>query len=327
MKPEEIITTLLKAPEEGTNGDEEVNDLPSFPSDVPLSRTGALYVLCATIISPIIFHTNSTAIPQLPDYITVLNALISSPSNPSLGTENPAFLDALFFLGLYIVHTNPSIAPSSDEEFNTALQRLSLLSAKIPSPSQRYQAHQLASSLLHLHPSSNVKLAYIRDTLEHCPYESLKGSAVEWLKTELLSTNTANSGVGEGQGGLFSSPALFHLLTPWLWSNITLSDHTIDDYLAFQNVQVFYLAILNLLYLILSNKLIADNLGIYDFTNQIMTQFVGPLMEEARSFEAGFMSGELGEDEDGEVRDARVAEMHLLMMNCAQVGDKMASDS
>ena len=260
--------------------------------------------------------------PELPDYTIFLNALIATPSHLSLGTETPAYLDALFFLGLYIFQTNSLITPSNDEEFNTALQRLSLLSAKISSPSQRYQAHQLASSLLHLHPSDDVKLAYIRDTLEHCPYETLKGSAVEWLKTEILS---ANASANESKSRLFSSPALLHLLAPWLWSDITLSNHTMDDYVIFQNLQSFYLAILNLLYLLLSSKILANNLGIYEFTKQIMAQFIAPLMEEARSFEAAFISGDLGEDESEEVRDARVAEMRLLMMNCAQVGDKIAA--
>ena len=252
-----------------------------------------------------------------------MNTIIPSPSDPSLAAETPALLDALFFLGLYILQMNPSIAPSSDEEFNTALQRLSLLSANLSIPSQRFQAHQLTSTLLHLHPSDEAKLAYIRDTLEHCPYESLKGSAIGWLKTEILSANTVDKPAEKGNG-LFSSPALLQLLASCLWPAITPSAYMEEEYVLLQNNLVFYLAVLNLVFLLLHNATIAENLGIREFTKQIMTQFVGPLMEKAKGFDAAFLSGDL-EVEDEEVRDARAAEMRLLLMNCAQVVDKVSA--
>ena len=315
----------MKAPDaDREEGKEEESELPSSPSDVPLSRTGALYILCSTISSPVLFHNSPPHLGDLPDYTSFVNILIPSPSDPSLAAEPFALLDALFFLGLYILHINPSIAPSSDEEFNIALQRLSLLSANLPSPSQRYQAHQLASTLLHLHPSNEVKLAYIRDTLEHCPYESLKGSAIGWLKTEILSANAVTKTAEKGARDLFSSPALLQLLAPWLWPAVTPSSHTEEEYLRLQNNMAFFLAALNLLFLLLHNPTIAENLEVAEFTKQIMTQFVGPLMVKAKAFEAAFLSGEFGEEYEG-IRDARVGEMRLLMMNCAQVLDKLST--
>ena len=79
--------------------------------------------------------------------------------------------------------------PSSDEQFNEYLQLTALLSANCPSPNLRGHAHFVTSTILRSHPDENVRLAFIRDTLESCPFESLKVSAVGWIKGETIEAN------------------------------------------------------------------------------------------------------------------------------------------
>ncbi|KAL8955339.1 MAG: hypothetical protein Q9193_006770, partial [Seirophora villosa] len=192
LTPDELIKTLTE-PEDLSN--ENPDDLPSSASDVPLSRPGCLHLLCATIASNLLFH---------------------APSSGSIGTEPASLIDSLLFLGSHTFETSSlPKQPPNDDTFTNTLQRLSLLSANTPSAPLRYHAHILTSRLLHAHPDRNLRLAFIKDTLQHCPYENLKASAVGWLKDEIRAAaatpNTGNeqqgeSAEGEG-GGIFTTPA------------------------------------------------------------------------------------------------------------------------
>ncbi|KAL9124911.1 MAG: hypothetical protein Q9217_005813 [Psora testacea] len=325
ISPDELTKKVTTSTHSGP--DEDDNHLPSSPSDVPLSGTGALYILCAMAASPVLFQNSGSTISSetaLPDYTLVVNSFISDPAMGAVGTENESLLDAVFFLGFYTLHTKPQITPANNGEFNNCLQRLSMLSAKLPSPTLRYHAHRLASTLLHLHPSEDVRLAYVKDTLEHCPYENLKGSAVGWLKDEILAACPDEKPEGENgpNVSIFATPAVIEVLAPYLWPEIQGTPHTAADYNAFQTLQIYYLALLNLLYLLISNTVIANNLHISRFIHDITTTFLVPLMEEASHFEAALLAGDLdyGNEEDG---DARIAEMRLLTMNCGQVMEKI----
>ena len=306
--------------------------MPSDASDVPLSTNGCLYILSAWLASRYLFQSDSASEIELPDFTSLINATLESPSAPGFGTESPAILDSLFFLGLYTLHTDPSISPSSDQEFNDALQRLSLLSAQLPSPSQRYQAHQLASTLLHLHPSNEVKLSYIKDTLEHCPYENLKASAVGWVKDEILSANMpSDEPGGDGQGGIFASPALLDTIGEWLWGDRVgvpmYSPHEpreqrLSEFSTLQSMQTFYLGVLNLLFLLLSNETLYKNLGMADLLNDIKSDFIESLLETATGFEKAFQSGGVSGGEESNM-GGEFSDLSLLVMNCQQILDKI----
>ena len=224
------------------------------------------------------------------------------------------------------MNLDPNISPTSDTAFTDTLQRLSLLSAQIPSPSQRYQAHRLASSLLHLHSSSEVKLAYIKDTLEHCPYDNLKGSAVGWIKDEILAANDQS---GENESGIFASADLFDILGDWLWGDRvgvpmytagqSLNDQS-DEFAQLQNLAPFYLGVLNLLFLLLSNKALYERYGMAELVGTIKNEFLDPLLAASKGFEKALGGPDSGDDEEEErIRKARVAEMQLLAMNVTQV--------
>ena len=324
MKPDDLINLLVGNSENGL--DEEASDLPSSPSDVPLSQTGALYILSEMVACPIFFQPAVSApFPAdiLPDYIGVIISFISDPAMGGIGMENESLLDALFFLGFYTLHSRPRVTPPNDDEFNNALQRLSMLSARLPSPILRYHAHRLASTLLHLHPSEDVKLVYIKDTLEHCPYENLKSSAVGWLKDEILAAHNGEEGsAGHGRVSMFATPVVLEILEPYLWPEVRKPSKTEKDYETFQSWQVFYLSVLNLLYLLITNTMIAGNLQISRFIPTLTTSFLDPLVEGARYFEAA-LGAEDPNVHDQEEVDLRVAEMRLLLMNCGHVLERI----
>ena len=122
----------------------------------------------------------------IPDFATILASSLGDSATGSTGAEPEPLIDAVLFLGFLIIKSGRGIPPDNDTAYNNILQRLSLLSANMPSPALRYHAYVLTCSILHAHPSDHVRLAFIGDTLEHCPYENLKASAIGWLKDEIL---------------------------------------------------------------------------------------------------------------------------------------------
>lgn len=259
---EELIKTLVE-PEDSNV--EDPDDLPSSASEVPLSRPGCLYLLCANIASTVFFQAPST-IPQFssfPIYSTILTrSLTPDQLSGNLNIESLALIDSLLFLGSYVSELlGFEKSLPDDESFNSHLQNLSLLSANTPLASLRYNAHILATRTFHAHQNDDRRFSIIKDNLEHCPYENLKASAIGWLKDEILHasklthpissdpapraetvTNTQNEATSPfGKANCMPTLARYIFLRP--------TDMNDDAFLAHQN---YFLAVLNLYYLLLS---------------------------------------------------------------------------
>lgn len=295
LTSEELLATITEPDEDLSTPTE---DLPSSASDVPLSRPGSLYLLSVTAAASTLFDA-PTSLPSLtifPDFSTLLPTFIGVSSPSSAGSEPPSLIDAVLFLGAYILSTTSIDAPKTDEAFNETLQRLSLLSANTPVSSLRFHAHQLTAEILHSHPREEVRLAYIKDTLHHCPYENLKASAVGWLKTELLAADKAHKAVlpsnspPEVRDRLFATPVVLASLCYLLFviDNIAEEPFPEDSLRWVSTRQPFWMAVLNLFYLILCSPSLSQNLQIEIFLREIsrfadsMSQVVDPATEMAR---------------------------------------------
>lgn len=283
LTPKELLATITQPEEDPPS---PVEDLPSSASDVPLSRPGSLYLFAVTAAASTLFDA-PTSLPSLtvfPQFSTLLPTFIGVPTPNSAGSEPPSLIDAVLFLGTYILSTTSIDAPESDEAFNETLQRLSLLSANTPVSSLRFHAHQLTAEILHSHPQEEMRLAYIKDTLKHCPYENLKASAIGWLKTELLVADKAYRAVlssgspPETRGWLFATPVALTSLSDDLFTidNIGEDSFPEDTMRWFSNLQPFWMAGLNLLYLILCSPSLSQNLQIESLLPKI-TDFANTL--------------------------------------------------
>ena len=199
-----------------------------------------------------------------------------------------------------------------DDIYNLLLQRLSLLSANCPSPVLRYHAHILTSSILHAHPSDYFKLSFIHDTLEHCPYENLKASAVAWLKDELLaadkratSRTTESSPDTESNPGVLASGRVLVVLEPVLFPNIAAlleGLSTMDAYAAFQAHQAFFLAVLNLLYLLMSSPTLSVRYAVKD-QRELYRGFLTSLESLSRRFRSDIISGAIPYEDEAKYDD------------------------
>ena len=313
MDPQELVSAATKPEEEEKEGDQE---LPSSASEVALSRMGSLYLLATIAASSVLFDAPASLPPLnfLPEFTAIVNNFLGDPSMGGIGMEPEPLVDTILFLGFVITNTQQIFISDStveqelvttkdDEGFTPVLQRLSLLSANMPSPSMRYNAHLLTSSILHSHPSHDLRFSFIRDTLEHCPYENLKASAIGWLKDELLAATTDPERVANKEAMLpdiFANEDALTELAPFIFVNVdTLMEgrSTSDSYEAFIAHQPFYLAVLNLLYLLLLSPTLYSDLEMAELVEEYgHTKFLDPLLNASKKFREKIMTGELGYD-------------------------------
>ncbi len=270
-------------------------DPPGSTSEVPLNQEGSLFLLCAKIAASSIFDVPNSLPPMriFPEYAAILSNFLSESSPSHIGSGDETLVDAILFLGFFILnHTSKIVPPEDANVFTGLLLQLSILSAESPSPTLRYHAHVLTSSILRSHPLESVRLGFIRDTLEHCSYENLKGSAVGWLMHELLDvgridskTTSSDPSAALASDSIFRSPSTVSSLVPLLFPNPRALPSTSSveaDFLAHYS---FYLASLNLYYLLLSSPSLFSPLEIGNLTKEfdLRRNFLEPLRELGRS--------------------------------------------
>jgi hypothetical protein len=249
------------------------------------------------------FSNTTPSLPALtvfPTLSQLTNKFIGASGIETTGSENQSVIDAILFIGLFLEHSDKFVAgPLEDDEYLQLLQTLSLISANCPNPTLRYNAHVLTSNILHAHPTDRVRLTFISDTLEHCPFEPLRASAVGWLKEELILSAQRKS------DNIFSSPAALSAVQPYLFPyESVMSGETLtvlwDD---FKRTYPFHMAALNFLFFLNSGpykKVVPE--GSMSVIGEI---YLAPLkgarerLEKALA-EGGELRGALGEQEAAE---------------------------
>ena len=306
------------------------DDPPQAPEDIPLSKTGSLLLLAARKAAEVFYDRPVTApsFSIFPLHETIVKNFLGAQTRSAMGLEPEALVDAILFLGLQALNVNAIGEPSSDEAFNEYLQNISLLSANSSSPALRYQAHFLCTTVLRSHPHDLVRLSFIRDTLEHCPFENLKTSAVSWIKGETIEANspsdTAPLTDSSDSPSIFATPVALATLSPFLFPDLTerlTAPSLSDSYMQFLADLSFFLATLNFYYLLLRAKHLHDPLDIRGLSSSsdIGGSYLGPLKEAALRYKHGLKEG--GELYQGEMDERAIAELGLLEDTIAKVED------
>ncbi|KAK3680209.1 YAP1-binding protein 1 [Recurvomyces mirabilis] len=330
---DEVLLQTISAVEKTKVGSgQEEDDPPNSADDIPLSRVGSLFLLAARQVSGVLYEPSSKVSSSgvhvsdfdvFPDHQEVLKHCLSTPAQGTgtLGTEPEALIDATLALGLICLEHDAIGEPKTDEQFTEYLQVIALLSSNCPSPNLRGHAHYLTSTVLRSQPDDKVRLAFIRDTLEHCPFENLKVSAVGWIKGETIEANPPApiaGHTGHAETGtttsVFATPLALDSLAPYLFPSLEadLLRAPVAD--AWQTLQLnlsFYLTALNFLFLLLSARHLHRGLEIADMwrDNDVAGSFLQPLRDAEKRFSKGI-------DEGGELAEERtngvVAELLLL---------------
>jgi hypothetical protein len=320
LKSEDLVRTVLDAELEkrGIPGTED--DPPASAADIPLSRTGALLLLTARSVKHELYAAAKddelSFLSIFPEHATILSNFVGALGPQTVGLEPEALIDTILALGLIGLEHNNVGEPKDDEAFAQYLQTISLISANTPSPSLRGHAHYLTTTVLRSHPHDLVRLTFIRDTLEHCPYENLKASAVSWLKGETLEANAPNaqSKDDDDETNIFATPVALSTVSPFLWPDLSSHYASIDTDIAeawiqFRQELGFYVAALNFYYLLLQAKPLHETLGI----KQLHTaQYIEPLKKVAAVFQEELKSGGEKLDLEGEGLEQAKADVGLL---------------
>lgn len=309
------------------------DDPPASAADIPLSRVGSLLLYTARQTSIFLHDAPPKETPPpfsiFPDHHELMKHCLSSPASGTgtLGTEPYALIDGAVALGLMSLEQDNIGEPQSDEDFNTYLQLISLLSSNCPSPNLRGHAHYLTSTVLRSHPDENVRLSFIRDTLEHCPFENLKVSAVGWIKGETIEANpptpipVEGGGSGHDEPGpasppssIFATPLALDSLAPFVFPSLAsdlLTPPMEESYATFAANLSFYMSSLNFLYLLLCAKHLHGRLEIQDMwkDNDVHGSFLQPLRDASARFKKAMEPGrELEEDKT----ESALAEINVL---------------
>lgn len=188
---------------------------------------------------------------MFPDHAKLVKHFIGANGPANVGGEEPGVVDATLAFGLWLEHNNQFVSgPLEDDDFLHHLQSLSLLSANCSSPTFRYAAHVLTSSILHAHPTDRLRLTFISDTLEYCPYETLKVSAVSWLKEEIMTAQERKS------ENVFGSTIALGAAQPYLFPDTSaLTNASYEELLQeIQQAFPFHMAVANFLFFIRSGS-------------------------------------------------------------------------
>ncbi|KAK0659666.1 hypothetical protein DIS24_g3879 [Lasiodiplodia hormozganensis] len=331
IKSEDLLAAIKDTKPEPTGLPTE-EEPPAAAADIPLAKTGALYLFTARKIGEVIYglQTHTKDLPLFPDHATILHNFVGLDTAMDTGLHADSLVDSLLTLGILAIEKNLIGEPAEDEDFIKYLQVTSLLAANNPSPILRYHAHYLTTSVLRSHPSDLVRLTFIRDTLEHCPYENLKATAVGWMKGETIEANLATlqaeqqaasassskktpghsrttssaTDTDPESPSIFTTPVALATIAPFLFPEIThdLSGPSISE--AWQKFKLnlsFYLATLNFYYLLLSAKplhKVLDIPGLHE-GNDVGGSYLFPLRQAVGSFRKSLEEGEL-KSEEGE---------------------------
>jgi len=164
-------------------------------------------------------------------------------------------------------------------------------------------------------------LAFIRDTLEHCPFENLKVSAVGWIKGETIEANPPTPipeahqhQAAEGSRSVFATSLALDNLAPYLFPSLQAELVTApvqEAWMTFQANVSFYLASLNFVYLLLCAKHLHHNLGIADLWKNfdVAGSFLQPLRDASARFNRDMVEGRALADEKSE---STIAELTLV---------------
>lgn len=170
--------------------------------------------------------------------------------------------------------------------------------------------------MLHAHPSDLVRLAFIRDTLEHCPLENLKASAVGWLKEEILESRQQRHDESQATS-VFATPVAIQSVASCLFEDISVIFDPLpveEAWSMFQANFTFYTATLNFYYLLLSANDLQGPLDVLNLHTKynVEQSFLRPLHQLSKSFHEALEQGALGTAEGDSGNKPAVSDLDIL---------------
>jgi hypothetical protein len=171
-----------------------------------------------------------------------------------------------------------------------------------------------------------VQIEFIKDTLENCPFENLKVSAVSWIKGLTLDAAMSIQ-KGEPTESLFATAAPLNSLSHSLFPDLTLeypNDLAGGDFSEFWTHYLldstFYTTVLNFLFLLLHSTFLHERLQLKRILedNEVHVDFVGHLRKTVKTFLSKMEAG--GPLHDAAQEDpSLIPQQEIVLMWCDNV--------
>lgn len=263
---------------------------PKVAADVPLAKVGSLFLLCHLLSS----STSSAILRIFPEHDQIAqNFMIYGQ-----GQSQPPVLDALLFLGALAQQTGKlGEVPDEVDPFLIYLQIFAVASAAAASPQSRFLAHRHVAQCIRAHPNEMFKLMYFRDTLEYCPFESLKAAVIGILKDEIMHATQpppSTDGVGEDEkpqpsSEIFGSPIVLAELEDDLFPDMREILGAKEGEKAWDMFRELYprlVATANLYYFLLLSEAAREHLAVAEKKrlDTVEERWLGPLRSATERF-------------------------------------------
>lgn len=298
---------------------------PKSAADIPLSRHGALMLLAARVFDG---QSNESTLQIWPHNASILQSAARNfgEVHSDIGSEPEVVLDAILTLALHSVVNDEIGQPRDATDFNKFLQAMSLIASNCPSPSLRFQAYYLTTTILRSNPSDVERLGFIHDTLEHCPFDNLKVAAVSWMKGEIIEANPPSAPQPMTGATVFSTPIALDTLGPFLFPDLTqelASADVVERWEVFDQQSPFYLAVLNFYFLLLTAKHLWLPLALPTLhtSNDVAGSFLQPLRGSVAAFMAALqVDGKLAQLwNESETKDEKLGQLQLMQYTVEKV--------
>lgn len=265
----------------------DFEEMPKNPEEIPIERHGALLLLAARAATLTLFSSVQEASPILiyPELAYIYSNFIGTFETPdavSFGQPR-ILLDSLLALTILSIR-KPIGNPADEKEFGDFVLSLTACTAR-----QSYgTVRRIPATVVHSNPSPLSRFKIIRHILEDNKLQTLKDSAIGWLKDEILS---AADQISSDPDNIFLDPHYFSVLFPLLFDSVDLRLNTTSDIVASWSrfTQILTPPIhsaLSLYYILISSPALRDRLQLGKSYGYFRTRFLEPLRSVIRAFEA-----------------------------------------
>ncbi|RAH67680.1 uncharacterized protein BO66DRAFT_403632 [Aspergillus aculeatinus CBS 121060] len=267
----------------------DFDEPPRKADEIPLERHGSLLLLAARAASAELFSSGRvTPTAVFPDLARIFRNFVggyNSPDEVAFG-QPQVLLDSLLALTVFSMQ-QPIQPPAAEKEFIDFVLSLTACTAR-----QNYSSvRRIPGTVVQSNPSQIARFKLIRTVLEDDRFQTVKDSAIAWLKDGILEASKASKTDKPSESSIFLNPHYFSVLFPSLFNSSALLMNVSSDLVASwikfsQTLTPSIHAALSLYYLIVSSPDLRRQLQLEKTYIYFRNRFLEPLKSLCHAFEA-----------------------------------------
>lgn len=267
----------------------DFDEPPRKADEIPLERHGSLLLLAARAASAELFSSGRvTPTAVFPDLARIFRNFVggyNSPDEVAFG-QPQVLLDSLLALTVFSMQ-QPIQPPAAEKEFIDFVLSLTACTAR-----QNYSSvRRIPGTVVQSNPSQIARFKLIRTVLEDDRFQTVKDSAIAWLKDGILEVSKASKTDVPSESSIFLNPHYFSVLFPSLFNSSALLMNVSSDLVASwikfsQTLTPSIHAALSLYYLIVSSPDLRRQLQLEKTYIYFRNRFLEPLKSLCHAFEA-----------------------------------------